>query len=143
MAHIYVLVQPTYLDSPGIRRLVDTTAPPEVPVELRYAYLPEGFVEVDASDAKLLDLMGRPPSLVETRRCGPRGHWTLYWDFNGRSGWAVASTWNDSPVPPGKRFARWDTGCQHPRLRWAEHSSTYRTARCPDCGFTSSHDSGD
>ena len=140
---IYVLVQPTYLDNPGVRRLVSMTAPPEVPVDLRYAYLPEGFTEVEATDAKLLDFMGRPPSLVETRRCGPRGHWTLYWGFDGRSGWAVASTWSDSPVPRAKRFARWDTGCQHPGLSWTEQSSTYRVARCPDCGYVASHDSGD
>lgn len=143
MFSVLVCVQPTYLDSPGIRRLVDMTAPPEVPVELRYAYLPEGFTEVDATDAKLLDLMGRPPSLVEHRMCGERGHWIMYWAFNGRSGWAVSATWGDSPVPVGKRFARWDTGCQHPRMTSTEQSSTYRTARCPDCGHTSSHDSGD
>lgn len=135
-------------DTPARRDLLDRTAPPEVPVDLRYTRLPEGFTLVGADDAKLLDFMGRTPVLIEGRRVWSRevhaenGHWTLYWS-TPRSGWAARSTWSDSPVPSPGRFARWDTSCQHPNLWTTERSSTYRVSECPDCGFRSSHDSGD
>jgi hypothetical protein len=132
--------------------LVDRTAPLGLKTPRnRVSRFPEVWelVGPDSKPGKLADLayiQGKIPMLIEHRGNYDTGWWTLYWTSE-LGGWAARTPRPGIVDPPGPQhvlFRRIDASrCEHRNMQWTEHGSTYRTARCPDCGLTDSHDSGD
>lgn len=132
------------LEKPSAQAL-EATAPPGVRSGSRRSAVPH-LRYVEAGHRDLVYLQGRMPYLIEYRGNYDMGHWTLYWT-SARGGWAVRCTIPGTPPAQvgSPQFALFNRvhDCQHPNLKWTEQSSTYRTAYCDDCGYTTSHDSGD
>jgi len=132
--------------------LVELTRPPGLNIPRnRPGILPQQWelVGPDSKRRQLDDLaysQGKVPMLIEHRGNFEMGFWTLYWTSE-LGGWAARTPRPGIVDPPGPQhvlFRRIDAArCEHPRMAWTEHGSTYRTAQCPDCGLTDSHDSGD
>jgi len=130
--------------------LVDRTRPPGLNIPRnRQGIFPQQWelVGPDSKPGKLADLayvQGKLPMLIEHRGNGDMGFWTLYWTSD-LGGWAARTPRPcvmDPPGPCHALFRRIDVSrCEHRNMQWTEHGSTYRTARCPDCGLTDSHDS--
>ena len=132
------------LEKPSAQVLELTNPPGVLPRNRRSAVPKLRYVEAGHRD--LVFCQGRMPYMIENRGNYDMGHWTLYWT-SARGGWAVRCTIDGTPSAPAgsPQFALFNRvdDCKHPNIKWTEHSSTYRTARCADCGYTASHDSGD
>lgn len=132
------------LDNANPRALEVTDIPGQLRRNRRGSLPSLQYVEAGSRD--LVFSQGRLPFLVESRGNYEMGYWLLYWT-SARGGWAVRCTIDGTPSAPpdAPQFALFSKvrDCAHPRLSTVEHSSTYRTASCPDCGYTASHDSGD
>lgn len=125
------------------QQALDTTSTPGVLPRNRRSAVPH-LRYVEAGSPALVHLQGLTPYMVEYRGNYNMGDWTMYWTST-RGGWAVRCTTPGTlpPPPDAPRFALFSKvhDCKHPNLQLTEHSSTYRTAFCGDCGYTSSHDS--
>jgi hypothetical protein len=145
---VYVVCLPAASDA----KLVERTAPVGLDKPRnRPGIMPQVMTLIDETStpgqrADLTYAQGMIPMLVEQRGTYDTGYWTLYWTTD-RGGWAARTSRPCIVDRPGAQYAlfkRVDTSrCEHPNLWTTEHSSTYRTSECPDCGFRSSHDSGD
>ena len=132
--------------------LVELTRPPGLNIPRnRQGIFPQQWelVGPDSKPGKLTDLayiQGKIPMLIEHRGNGDMGFWTLYWTSE-LGGWAARTPRPgilEAPGPSYAMFRRMDASrCTHPNMQRTEHSSTYRTADCPDCHAHFSHDSGD
>lgn len=132
------------LDNAYPQALESTATPGVLPRNRRSAVPHLRYVEPGNRD--LVFSQGRVPYMIEYRGNYDMGHWTLYWTSQ-RGGWAVRCTVDGTPTAPAgsPQFALFSRvhDCKHPNMTCTEHSSTYRTTSCPDCGYSSSHDSGD